>query len=297
MMHRKAGATVAGVRTQGPCATHHHASMNPASPLPATRPAALPVAVWRLLCLGGLIVQGVHTVRWRFPALAPDARHDEVQRWARRVLRVLRVDVVQAGQLGPGTRMLVSNHVSWLDVMVLHALLPQARFVAKSEVRDWPAVGTLVAGAGSLFVDRRQPRLARRSVDEVTGVLRSGGLVAVFAEGTTTDGRQVLPFRSGLLRAATAAGCPVQPLALRYREGALASSRSVPYIDDDSLLQSLWRLCRSGGIQARVTLLAPRPAGASTPRDLATHLHRDVSSALGLQAGAARAVPGATHRA
>ena len=70
-------------------------------------------------------------------------------------------------------------------------------------------------------------------------ILRDGGLVAVFAEGTTTSGRPVLPFRSGLLKAATAAACDVQPLALRYREGAQAVSRSVPYIDDDSLLQSL----------------------------------------------------------
>lgn len=248
------------------------------------RPVALPRAAWRLLCLGALIAQGVFVVRRHFPALAPQARHAEVQRWAGRVLRVLRVEVALTGALAPGTRMLVANHVSWLDVMAVHAVVPHARFVAKADVRDWPAVGALVAGAGSLFVDRHKPRLARRSVDEITAVLRDGGLVAVFAEGTTTDGHQVLPFRTGLLKAAAAAGCLVQPLALRYREGPLAVSGSVPYIDDDSLLQSLWRLCRCHGLQASLTLLAPREAGSGDPRTLAGHLHRDVSAALGLQA-------------
>ena len=85
-------------------------------------------------------------------------------------------------------------------------------------------------------------------------ILRDGGLVAVFAEGTTTSGRPVLPFRSGLLKAATAAACDVQPLVLRYREEA----------------------------QARLTLLPPRLAGAAPALDLAGELHRDVQPALGL---------------
>lgn len=246
------------------------------------RPVALPHTAWRLLCLGALIAEGVFVVRRRFPALAQEARHAEVQRWAGRVLRVLRVEVALTGSVDPGTRMLVANHVSWLDVMALHSVCPQARFVAKADVRAWPAVGALVAGAGSLFVDRRQPRLARRSVDEIAAVLRDGGLVAVFAEGTTTDGHQVLPFRTGLIKAAAAAGCLVQPLALRYREGPQAVSGSVPYIDDDSLLQSLWRLCRCRGLQASLTLLAPREAGPGNPRTLAGELHRDVSTALDL---------------
>lgn len=258
--------------------------MSPPSKHPPVRPVALPRAAWRLLCLGALIAHGVFIVQRRFPRLAPEARHAEMHRWSRRVLRVLRVDVELSGALAPGTRMLVANHVSWLDVMAVHAVCPQARFVAKADVRAWPAVGALVAGAGSLFVDRHKPRLARRSVDEITAVLRDGGLVAVFAEGTTTDGHQVLPFRSGLLRAAGAVGCLVQPLALRYREGPHPVSASVPYIDDDSLLQSLWRLCRCHGLQAGLTLLAPRLAGASDARALAGQLHRDVSAALGLQA-------------
>lgn len=249
---------------------------------PAGRRLALPGAAWRLLRLAGLIAGGWYTVQRGFPQMAPAARHAAVQAWARRVVGVLDVDVQLVGALSPGTRMLVANHVSWLDVMVVHAVCPQARFVAKADVRGWPVVGALVAGAGSLFVDRHRPRQARRSLAQITEVLREGGLVAVFAEGTTTDGRQVLPFKAGLLQAATAVGCGVQALALRYREGGQPGSTSVPYIGDDSLLQSLWRLCRAREVGVTLTVLPPRDAGQADRRHLASSLHADVKAALAL---------------
>lgn len=242
---------------------------------------ALPLAAWRLTRLAGLIVGGWYTTRRIFPTLLPEARHARVQDWASRVMRVLGVDVALSGSLQPGTRMLVANHVSWLDVVAVHSLYPQVRFVAKSDVQGWPGVGPLAVGAGSLFVDRQRPRRAHRSIEQITDVLRDGGLVALFAEGTTSDGRQVLPFKSGLLQAATVVGCSVQPLALAYREGHHPVSSSVPYIDDDSLLQSLWRLCRARGVVLTLTLLPARDARQADRRSLAAGLHADVRAALG----------------
>lgn len=239
-----------------------------------------PRAVLRLFGLGMLIVEGLATVSWRFPVLGPEQRRQRVQRWSRRVLRVLGIELRVQGRLAPGARLLVLNHLSWLDVMVLHALCPEARFVAKADVRRWPLVGPLVAGAGTVFVDRDRPLRLRQAADEVVAVLRGGGTVALFPEGTTSDGRDVLPFRRGLLGSADRAGCPVQAIALRYVEPPDAISPSVPYIGDDTLLQSMWRLCRAGGIVASVTMLQPRGATAAGRLQLAAQLRADIRSAL-----------------
>jgi 1-acyl-sn-glycerol-3-phosphate acyltransferase len=237
-------------------------------------------AAWRMLCLGRLIAQGVYTVRRRFPAMDHRGRDAEVQRWSCCVLRVLQVDVASTGSLGPATRMLVANHVSWLDVMVFHSLYPHARFVAKAEVQSWPAIGSLAAHSGSLFVDRQSPRQARQVVDQISRAMGEGGLVAVFAEGTTSAGDSVLPFRAGLLQAATTTGCMVQPVALRYSEGDMALSRSVPYIGDDGLLSSLWRLCSARGVAATLKFLPPHDASQTDRRTLALALHADICTAL-----------------
>jgi 1-acyl-sn-glycerol-3-phosphate acyltransferase len=238
-------------------------------------------ASFRLARFAWLIGAGLVEVTWRFPALDAEQRHARVGRWARRVLNALRLKVVVHGRLQPAQKLLVANHVSWLDILVLHALCPGARFVAKSEVRAWPAIGSLVAGAGTLFIERGNSRAAARVVDGLAGVLHAGGTVAVFPEGTTTDGRDVLPFHASLLNAACKAACVIQPVSLRYAEAGHAVSPSAPYIDDDSLLGSLWRICASGGLCVTVHLLAPHDAAGADRRALAKQLRSAIVQALG----------------
>jgi 1-acyl-sn-glycerol-3-phosphate acyltransferase len=177
--------------------------------------------------------------------------------------------------------MLVANHVSWLDVMVLHALCPQARFVAKSEVQRWPLIGRLVAGAQTFFVERQRPQQARQAVAAITGALRTGATVVVFPEGTTSNGHSVLPFRSSLLQAALAGGTVVRPVALRYADAHERPSRGVPYIENDTLLGSLWRTARAEQLMAEVRVL-PALAGADAAdrRVLAAALRDAVRAAL-----------------
>jgi 1-acyl-sn-glycerol-3-phosphate acyltransferase len=176
--------------------------------------------------------------------------------------------------------MLVANHVSWLDVMVLHALCPQARFVAKSEVQHWPLIGRLVAGAQTFFVERARPHQTRQTVAAITAALRTGATVVVFPEGTTTSGHSVLPFRSSLLQAALVGGTVVRPAALRYCDAQERLSRVVPYINNDTLLGSLWRTARSEQLVAEVRVL-PALAGADADRRvLAVALRDAVQAAL-----------------
>lgn len=236
------------------------------------------IAVLRSVRVGMLVGRGLLTLS-RLPATTPSAhREAQIQQWACAVLHVLGIQVRLQGAIQRG-QLLVANHVSWLDVIVLHSLCPQARFVAKADVLNWPLIGRLAHGAGTLFVQRDQPRMAARIVSEVTSVLGSGGTVMVFPEGTTSDGVAVLPFRSSLLQAAFVGNGAAQPLALRYSEGAQSISPSVRYLGDDSLVQSIWWMCRARGVVANVTALPLRTADTDR-KSFAAALRADIEQAL-----------------
>ena len=251
--------------------------------------AALPVwfafsrglrSVLRLTLTAWHIARGVVIVATQFPSQDAGQRQVLVQCWSSDVLRALGVDVQVRGSLEPGAKLLVANHVSWLDVIVLQSLCPQVRFVAKAEVGRWPLIGRLVVGARTFFVERDRPRKTRTLVDALAVALSAGETVVVFPEGTTSDGHAVLPFRTSLLHAALIAAVPVQPLALRYADAHHAVSRRAPYIDDDTLLGSFWRTARAEGLVVSVQALAAQGPAAGHRRPLAAALRLAIQESL-----------------
>ena len=245
----------------------------------------------RLALIAWHIVRGAYLVGVRFPGLRLEPRQLHIQRWSSAVLRSLGVTVQFRGRLHGGGQMLVANHVSWLDVIVLLALCPQARFVSKAEVQHWPLIGRLAAGARTIFVERDRPRQTFAAVDALAAALSAGETVIVFPEGTTTAGHAVLPFRATLLQAALLASAPVRPVALRYAEAGHDVSPSTPYIGDDTLLGSLWRTARAPGLVANVRVLPADGHAMSDRRSLATALHAAISAEL--EPPASSAAPGA----
>ena len=150
-------------------------------------------AAWRLLrcVLHGL--HGLGVVWLRFRSLDAAQRHARIQWWSAKLLRVMGVAMRVEGTLHAGAVLLVANHVSWLDISALHAVVPQARFVAKADVRAWPLLSRLVDAADTLYLERERKRDALRVVHLVAQALSQGQTVAVFPEGTTSDGRTLLP--------------------------------------------------------------------------------------------------------
>ncbi|RKT19759.1 1-acyl-sn-glycerol-3-phosphate acyltransferase [Streptomyces sp. 1114.5] len=200
--------------------------------------------------------------------LLPQGGRDRLVRlWARLVLRTLGVTVQLTGSgggPGGGGVLVVANHVSWLDIPLLAAGRP-GRSLAKTEVRQWPVLGRLVAWGGTVFLDRDRLRTLPDTVAAVAEVLRSGHPVIVFPEGSTWCGRESGRFRPALFQAAVAAGAFVQPVTIRYR---LADGRptSVPaFIGDDGLLTSLARVVAARGLVAEVTFLPPIPPPTPQP--------------------------------
>lgn len=193
--------------------------------------------------------------------------------WCRRLLDVLnvRVDVQGAGVEGP--RVIVANHVSWLDIPVIGSL-EATRFVSKSEVKDWPIAGFLADGAGAFYIRRGQGG-AKPLLENLRPHLKAGGSVCFFPEGTTTAGETVLRFHPRLFSAATAAGCPVQPVALRYaptpRGEALA-----PFVGDDDLVSHIARLLRARGLEVELTYLPSIPTTGREREEVAAQAHAAV---------------------
>ena len=162
--------------------------------------------------------RGLVTSALVFPFVGAPQRRRTIQRWSRELLALLSVRLHVHGRPPPeGARplMVVANHVSWLDIFAINAVVP-VRFVAKSEIRRWPLIGWLCAQAGTLFIRQARRRDTARINELVAAALRAGEVFTVFPEGTTTDGSSVRKFHSSLLEPALAARAAVQPVAIRY---------------------------------------------------------------------------------
>jgi 1-acyl-sn-glycerol-3-phosphate acyltransferase len=186
----------------------------------------------------------------------------------------------------PGPALLVSNHVSWADIFVLGSAFPVS-FVAKAEVAGWPVLGWLVRQHGTVFVDRTRRSQVGEQRNAIAERLRRGGSVLLFPEGTSSDGRQVLPFKSALFAAVDSLGVPVQPITLDWvsvggRPVDSANRASIAWIDDMELLPHIWGLLLAGGAQARL-VSHPAIAGLNR-RELARLSHARVAEALSAQA-------------
>lgn len=201
--------------------------------------------------------------------------------WNRRLLRVLNLRVSVRGGFAPGARVTAANHVSWLDIPLLAACEP-TRFIAKSEVRDWPVAGWLANAAGTFYI-RRGKGGARPLIENLVPHLQQGGSVVLFPEGTTTDGRDVLPFHARLFGAAIDAGARIQPVALRY--GAARDGRLIaPFIGDDDLVSHILRLLREPELVAEVVYGTPIAVHGMERDVLARRAEAAVRSALELPA-------------
>ena len=234
-------------------------------------------AGWRLLRALLQALAGLATIVFLFPRIDAPARQAHVQAWARGMLRVLGIGLdVRGKPPAHGPMLLVSNHISWLDILVLHAAR-YCRFVSKSEVRHWPLIGTLATGAGTLYIERASRRDALRVVHQMAASLQEGDVLAVFPEGTTSDGIAVLPFHANLVQAAVSADAPALPVALQFIDSASrAPSLSPCYIDDDTLVGSLWRTLSGPAITAVVSFGEPQHAAGRERRAWAADLREAV---------------------
>jgi 1-acyl-sn-glycerol-3-phosphate acyltransferase len=212
--------------------------------------------------LAGVAVS-VPAGRWCRPA-----RRDALIRWwVRAVTAAFGVHVVTPPmpQRRPAGVLVVSNHVSWLDILLVAAVCP-GRMLAKREVAAWPVVGRLAVRGGTLFIDRERIRALPGTVAEIAEALRGGATVVAFPEGSTWCGREEGRFRPAVFQAALDAGVPVRPVVIRYRLAGGEPTTAPAFVGDDTLLASLRRVVATRGLIAEVTVDQEIPVGAYADR-------------------------------
>ena len=184
-----------------------------------------------------------------------------------------------------GPCLIVANHVSWTDIVLVSGVVP-CTFIAKSDVSDWPVFGALARFKRSVFVEREKPGNTNHSKDEIQRRLQDGDIMTLFAEGTSSNGNRVLPFKSALLSSVEGTDIPVQPLTIAYTGlgGLPMGRRRRPYLawyGDMDLLPHLWALLKQGLFETELRFLAiVSPADFANRKELTAHCEEVVRDGL-----------------
>ena len=259
-----------------------------------------PLAQWikrwtRVVRLGVHFVRGLIIAAVLFPLQSSERRKREIEHWSLQLLDRLNVRLFLHGmppKYGGRPLMIVSNHVTWLDIFAINSVVP-SRFVAKVEMRSWPLIGWLSSRVGSLFIDRGRRLDTVRVNHAVSAALKAGDVFAVFPEGTTTNGSTVLKFHASLLEPAIEADAAVQPVALWYEraDGTLCTEAS--YSGGNSMWDTLMGITSQHEIRVHVCFLQPIEHASRHRRDIAREAREAILQTLYPQARDSRTDRGA----
>ena len=202
-----------------------------------------------------------------------------IQYWAKRLLRILKIKITLSGEvlrfLGGDSYLVVSNHISWLDIPVIFSLKP-ITFVSATEVKTWPIIGILAKISGAIFVDRDR----RASLLEVIQAMNhhfknDKQSICIFPEGVTSNGYQVLPFKSNLFQSAFESDKLLLPLSIKYKENNVITNRT-SFHGSTTLFQSFKRVAKSNHIEVEIDIGHPvKPA--QSRKDLSVKLQEAIA--------------------
>jgi len=205
--------------------------------------------------------------------------HILIQYWAKRLLRILRIKITLTGEvlkfLSKDTYLIVSNHISWLDIPVIFSL-KLITFVSASEVKTWPIIGILAKISGAIFVDRNR----KSSLVEVIQAMNhhfknEKQSICIFPEGITSNGYHVLPFKSNLFQSAFESNKLLLPLSIKYKENNILTNRT-SFHGSTTLFQSFKRVAKSNLIEVIVDIGHPvKPA--QSRKDLSLKLQEAIA--------------------
>lgn len=239
---------------------------------------------YRIVLLAVHVLTAVVIASLLMPRSSELRRQRMVRWWSGRLMRILRVRVqVQGVPPGLDTHnvMLVSNHVSWVDIYLLNSVRP-ARFVSKSDVRQWPVIGWVAWKTGTFFINRAKRHDTARVNHEMSDALSKGACVAVFPEGTTSHGDVLLPFHASLFQPCIHSESKVWPVALRYRHADGSLNREVSYVGEVSFGESFSRVVGQPEIYAELVFAPPIHSHGRTRRELAKLAEQAIAEALEL---------------
>ena len=226
------------------------------------------------------LIAGLLTCALVFPFTDDVGKQTRIRGWSARLLKLCGVTVnVRRDRPDAAPALVIANHVSWLDIFVINSIEP-CRFVAKSDVRDWPLIGWLCERAGTIFIARGRPRDVRHIYQGLVESIHNGERVAFFPEGTTSTQGTVLPFHANLFEAAIEAEVPIQPYALRYTNYGGAFHPGADFVGETTFVQSILAVLAVRDFHAEVTVVVPIPAHGLHRRELAAQSRAAIARTL-----------------
>lgn len=202
------------------------------------------------VCFGLLVLALI------FPLVRRARRLNLKRWWSGVLLKLCGIQVRHTGNpIQTGPAVWVINHVSWLDIFALNQVRP-AVFIAKSEIRRWPLLGLLVAGADTIFIERASRHAVQKVGRAMQDKFELGQVVGLFPEGTTSPGYDLLPFYANLLEPARRAIVPIQPVALLFFHHDRRSDFAA-FVGEENLLQNVWRVLGGTGVRIDIEFLPP----------------------------------------
>ena len=256
-------------------------TVRPGSPISArtTQMSTAFLGIWRSFAVTFFslcaLVENAITIPFFGRARRLHAHARWLHRWSRFACLVLSIRITTRGST-PLSGLLVCNHLSYLDVVVLSSIRPCV-FVAKRDVAAWPLFGWLARAAGTIFVDREHRLSSPRVVNLVRDAIAAGSLVVLFPEGTSLDGTTVLPFKSALLESAVQLRCPLAPASIQYALDHGSVADEVCYWRDMTLLPHLLNLFFKREIRSNCSFSPPR-IRAGNRKEIARELREEILS-------------------
>ena len=240
--------------------------------------------VWHFFRVFVHLMAGLLTCALVFP-LTGTAQHERlIRRWSHKLLAICTVDVnfIDASQGAVAERaLIVSNHISWLDIFVINTLHP-CHFVAKADIRGWPLIGWLCEKAGTIFLARGKQREVRRIYEGLVHQIEAGKRIAFFPEGTTAPQGTIQAFHANLFEAAIEAKVPVQPFVLRYVDAQGQFHPAADFIGDMTFVESMRIILKAPRMTAELIRLPSVPTEGAHRRDVAQKTRQMVRQQLGL---------------
>jgi 1-acyl-sn-glycerol-3-phosphate acyltransferase len=219
------------------------------------------------------------------PLVSVPHKRGIIKWWCGGLLRAFHIQVNTFGSLPPANTqgvMFVANHVSWADIHALNSLIP-LRFVAKSDIKNWPIFGYLVTKANALFIDRSKRQHAARVVETVSDSLKAGDNLCYFPEGTTSDGTHMLPFKSSVLQAAINANTQIWPVAIRYINADGSINTEMAYAGETSMIESMKLIIMQKNALVELHFLSPMQATGRDRRELTDAAFQAIKAKLALK--------------
>jgi 1-acyl-sn-glycerol-3-phosphate acyltransferase len=219
--------------------------------------------------------------------ITPATWHSRLsQRWSQKMLAIFGVEYHLHGNMPDlNTRglIMVSNHMSWLDIWLLYAIHP-LRFISKADVRGWPVIGFLAQQSGTLFIQRERRHHTAAIIKEAAELLTQGDCIGLFPEGTTTDGTYLRPFHTALFQAAVIHQAPVVLFAIRYHLPDGSIDTAPAYHGGLTLLDSFRSVLARRRIQVEVTCLGTLDTHGKTRREISNAAESAIATHLNLPA-------------